>query len=81
MYGLQKPHNGPQEPRLVLDNMSLPRLRVPFIVMDQGLKLCTRDLETPEKMGYEMRGMLREGSFGTEVSLLSFISCSYDSVV
>ena len=49
--------------------------------MDQGLELCTRDLETPEKMGYEMRGMLREGSFGTEVSLVSFISCSYDSVV
>ena len=37
--------------RLELDIMLLPRagLRVALIVMDQGLKPCTRDLETPEK--------------------------------
>ena len=53
MYGLQELHNGKSHghSRLELDNMLLPRagLRVTLIVMDQGLKLCTRDLETPEK--------------------------------
>ena len=48
--------------------MSLPRagLRVVLIVMDQGLKLCTRDLEMPEKDGVLLderdaaRGQLRD---------------------
>ena len=52
MYGLQKPHNGPQDPRLELDCVTPEAgLCVPLIVMDQGLKLCTRDLEMPERDG------------------------------